>query len=106
MAERAQEYAGDAQAALGRTRQRAQNQLERMVNENPLLVSAGALVLGAAVGLAIPETERENEWLGETRDTVVDRAQEMARKTATSVQEAAGDMAGDVVQRVVSGDEK
>ena len=30
-------------------------------------------MLGAAFGLAVPETERENEWMGETRDSLVDR---------------------------------
>jgi hypothetical protein len=74
-----------------------------MMRENPLMVGAAAAVIGAAVGMALPETERENEWLGEAKETVVDRAQEMARNAATAVQEAAGDVAGEVTSKVISG---
>ena len=64
------------------------------------------LLIGAAIGLALPETERENEWLGEAREGVVDRAQELARNAASTVQEVAGEAAGQVVSRVVSGNEQ
>ena len=47
-----------------------------MVQENPLTVGALTLGLGAAVGLAVPQTSRENEVMGEARDTVVEKAQE------------------------------
>jgi hypothetical protein len=36
-----------------------------MLNENPLTV-------GAAIELAIPETSKEHEVMGEARDTVVE----------------------------------
>jgi len=49
--------------------QRQQNQFTRMLNENPLLVGAGALMLGAAFGMAVPETDVENEWMGQARDS-------------------------------------
>ena len=77
-----------------------QNQFERMVQENPLLVGAGALMLGVAFGLAVP-TETKNEWMGDARDTVVDRARDMARDAANQVQEAAGSVA-DAAQKVVA----
>jgi hypothetical protein len=74
-----------------------------MMQDNPLLVGAGALVLGAAFGLAIPETERENELMGEARDSMVERAQDMARNAASQVQNVAGDAVADVASRVVTG---
>jgi hypothetical protein len=43
--------------------------------------------------MALPETGRENELMGETRDQVVEGAQEMARTAATRVQEVATDAA-------------
>lgn len=89
--ERAGEMASTARAAVRRTSYRAQNQLQRAINENPLAVGAAAAILGAAVGLALPETERENEWMGEARDTVVDRAQELAREAKDKVTNAASD---------------
>jgi hypothetical protein len=82
---------------------RMPSQLQRLARENPLMVGAAALLLGSAVGLAIPETEKENEWLGETRDSVLDKAQQMARTTAARAQEAAADLAGDAASRMVGG---
>jgi len=97
------EYVGGAADTVRRKGRRAQNQLQRMTRENPLAVGAGALLLGAAAGLAFPETEKENEWMGETRDSMVDRAQEAARNAASRVQETAKDLAGDAASRIVGG---
>jgi hypothetical protein len=72
-----------------------------MMNDSPLLVGAGALLLGVAFGLAVPETERENEWMGEARDSVVDRAQELASEAAATIQEKASrvaDAAGSIAE--------
>lgn len=102
--DRAQEYAGEAMGTVQRRGRQAQNELQRMMNDNPLLVGAGALALGAVIGMALPETERENEWMGEARNQVFDRAQHMARDAASRVQDAAGDMVGEVASRVVTGD--
>ena len=55
-------------SALRRGGQQARAQLHRMASENPLLVAAGAVLIGAAFGLALPETERENSLMGEARD--------------------------------------
>lgn len=101
--ERAQDYATEAADALRWRGRQAQNELQRMMYERPWLVGAGALAAGAAIGLALPETERENEWLGQARDGAVDKAQDMARQAVSNVQEAAGDMAGDIARRVVQG---
>jgi hypothetical protein len=55
------------------------------MEDNPLAVAAGAAILGLALGLLVPETERENRIMGPTRDNLVDRAQ----TTAGRVKEAA-----------------
>jgi hypothetical protein len=70
---------------------RARNGFERVMHENPLLVGAAAALVGAAVGLALPETERENELMGEARDHVIEQAQDVAR---SAIKETAGDVAG------------
>jgi hypothetical protein len=103
VASRAREYVDDASRTVRRTRRRAQNGLQRMVEENPILVGAGALIAGAAVGLAIPETERENEWMGEARDTVVDRAQDAARNAASQVQTAIGGAVMNAASETITG---
>jgi hypothetical protein len=107
LASRARQYADGTSDTILRTSQRAQNQLQRTMNESPLLVGAGALLLGVAFGLAVPETERENAWMGEARDSVVDRAQQLAGEAATTIQEKAGgiaDAAGDVAESMSNKD--
>ena len=93
MAARGRQYASETTGSMRRMARRRQTQLQRMVQENPLLVGAGALMLGAAFGLAVPESETENEWMGDARDNMVDRAREMARDAASQVQEAASSVA-------------
>jgi hypothetical protein len=84
---------------------RARNQFARLLTDNPLIVGAAAVAVGAAIGMALPETERENEWLGESRDNVLDKAQDMARNVATRAQQAVGEAAGEITKKVVSGKE-
>jgi hypothetical protein len=81
------------------TAHRVRSGFERLLESNPLMVAAAAVAVGATVGLALPETETENEWLGETRDTMVEQAQEVA----TQMRQAAGEIAGQVASEVVSG---
>jgi ElaB/YqjD/DUF883 family membrane-anchored ribosome-binding protein len=101
--DRATDLASDARDAAVRAGRRARNQFQRLLHSNPLMVGAATIVIGAAVGMLLPKTERENQLLGETRDNVVDRAQDLARNAATRVREAAGDIAGQVTSEVVSG---
>jgi hypothetical protein len=68
-----------------------------------MIAAAGALGMGIAIGLALPETDQENEWLGEARDSVIDRAQDAAQEAVSSVQQAAGEMVGDVARQIVGG---
>jgi hypothetical protein len=88
----------DTAESLRRVVTRRTNQLQRTIEQNPLLVGAGALMLGAAFGLAIPETEAENDWMGEARDNVVGRARDLARDATNQVQEAASTVADRVIK--------
>ena len=66
----------------------ARGGLERMAEENPLAVAAGVAALGLAFGLLVPETEREQRLMGPTRDDLVDRAQDTARRVKDAALEA------------------
>jgi hypothetical protein len=68
---------------------RAEDRLRQALRENPLGVGAVALAIGTAVGLAIPETERERQLMGEARDSLVERAQEAATETLDKAQRVA-----------------
>ncbi len=59
-----------------------------MLQENPLAVGTLAVGVGAAVGLAIPETSKEHEVMGEARDNLVDKAQETQQKVQQVTGEA------------------
>ena len=61
--------------------QRVQDNLRRVVRQRPILAGATAAGIGVVVSLALPETDRENGLLGETRDALVDRAKQAARGT-------------------------
>jgi hypothetical protein len=91
------DVAANTGRSLRYTTRRAKTGLQRMLHENPLLVAAAAVLTGAAVGGALPQTEKENELMGEARDQVVDRAQGVAREAADSVREVAS-----AVQNVAS----
>jgi len=72
--------------------QRVEDRFQRALYENPLAVGAVALAIGTAVGFSLPQTQRENELLGEARDTLIDRAQAVAQDTLEKVQQVAGDV--------------
>ena len=85
------------------------SQLKDLMSRNPLVVGAVAAAVGVAVGLALPETERENQLMGETRDNLVERAQDMAQGAVAKAKEVAVDatskVAGDAARQVVGSTE-
>jgi len=66
---------------------------DRMLDENPIPMGFLALGLGLAVGMMIPETEKENQVFGEARENVMDRAQTAAQEVVEKVQNVVGDVA-------------
>jgi hypothetical protein len=64
-------------------------QIETMVRQYPLAVGAAAVLIGASLGMVVPETEPENELMGEARETALERAQQVATGTVDRVKEAA-----------------
>ena len=64
----------------------------QLLRENPLAVGAVAVAAGTAVGLALPSTQFESEYIGETSERLVDKAQEVARGAIDKVQDAAKQM--------------
>lgn len=107
LADRAQETVGSAVDQTRETAgyladqaqeqaQRLEDRFQRLLHENPLAVGAVALAVGTAVGFALPQTERENQLMGEARDNLVERTTEVAQETI----EKARQVAGDVVEQV------
>lgn len=67
----------------------AKDRTAQMLEEQPLVFGALGLALGAALGAALPTTRRENELMGDMRDSLVDRAKETAREQAETIKQTA-----------------
>jgi len=100
LVDQAQETASQLADRAQYQAQRAEDTFERSLRENPLAVGAIALALGTAVGLAVPQTERENQLMGEARDNLVGRAQEVASDTMEKVQRVASEVTDEAKQTV------
>lgn len=87
---RAQEFTADMRDSARRTSRRAQVRFEDVLRNNPLALGAAAALVGAVVGMSVPATETENELMGDARDSVVDRARNLASDAAGRVSDAAG----------------
>ena len=68
------------------------SRFEHMLRENPLAMGAIAVAAGTAVGLVLPATRLETEYIGEASERLVDKAQEVARDAVDKVQDAARQM--------------
>jgi ElaB/YqjD/DUF883 family membrane-anchored ribosome-binding protein len=69
-----------------------------MMRDNPLAAGAIAIAAGTAVGLLIPSTQMESEYIGETGERLVERVEDVARDALGKVQDAAKQMAPQGVQ--------
>ena len=96
--ERGQQVVSRAASQVRSTGRRAQDNATRVAYEQPLLGAALAAVAGLAIGMTLPVTDRENELMGDARDSLVERGREAVREQAQRVQGAAQE-----VQRIVTG---
>ncbi|WP_131114226.1 hypothetical protein [Lichenihabitans psoromatis] len=81
-----------------RSRDRLGSTLTRLIDEQPLVLAALGLAVGAAIGAAVPLTEAENTLMGESSGSVRDAAQEMARERYEQLKSAAGHAVEDIKQ--------
>lgn len=79
--DRAAEVAERARYAAYKARTRWDSLLE----ENPLALGIAALAAGALIAASLPQTEVENQYLGETRDQMLDSAREIAHDAVEKV---------------------
>ena len=94
--ERAGQFASQAQQTASQLAEQAQYRAQRLedrfwqtMHQNPLAVGAAAVAVGAAAGLAVPSTRKEQQLMGETRDNLMQKAQTTAQETAQKVQQVA-----------------
>ena len=96
-------FAGDARVrgqrvvrGAGRQFMRAERGIESTLRENPLALGAVAIAIGAAIGLSLPHTRVEDEWMGDTKERLLHQAEDMAGQAIHKAEEAVGQLtAGD-----------
>ena len=106
MKEQAQQRAEELSQQARYEAYRVKQGFRQMMVENPLAVGAAALAIGATIGLILPATQRENQWMGEARDRFVDKAQATAQQTMETVREAVQEDIEEITQTTTTGTEK
>jgi predicted RNA-binding Zn ribbon-like protein len=82
---------------------RTGRRLAETVEEQPLLLGAFGLAIGAAIGALLPSSTAEDRLMGESRDRVADRLSAMAGEAYDKAKETAGEHLGDAQERVRGG---
>jgi hypothetical protein len=86
--------AHDARARARHYGSRARQGVLRTLDEQPLVLGAIGLAIGAAVGAALPPTEAEDRLMGDVRDEALRRATKAGRAQADKARAAAGAVVG------------
>lgn len=101
----------EEQARMARMRaeqgtERVKTTYREMMDENPLVVGIAALAIGTLIGLSLPSTSMENQFLGPKRDELMEEARmtaqdvmQRAQRVAEEAKTAAVDAAKDEARR-------
>lgn len=94
----ASDAASRALDTAGEYKDKAYETYDYYLDENPLAIGAVALAMGAAVGFAIPATRFEGRVMGEARENLLNKAQDMAGDLVDRAKHVAGE-AGKTIQQ-------
>ena len=90
---KAGQVAGDVRSTVGQlpdqvgsTARDVGGNAERLVQDNPLALGAAAFAVGAAIAMALPETDVERNVLGGPAGTAIDKAQQAASDAVQQLQ--------------------
>lgn len=78
----------------------ARETYDHFIEENPLVVGAAALAVGAAVGMTIPSTRYENELMGEARQNLMQKAQDSAGDLVEQVKDVVNEAGRTISEEV------
>jgi hypothetical protein len=108
--ERVGGMATSAREGIGHTAERLRHQARQqggrtketfsyLRDEQPLVLGALGFALGAALGAGLPPTQREDELMGEARDQVVHRAQELGEEQLDRAKHVAAAASGAALEQ-------
>ncbi len=97
---KAYEQVGNVGTGVKQAASWTQETYSEQLEENPLAVGAVAFALGAVIGLAIPSTEIEGQYLGEARQNLIQQAQDKAGDLISQAQQVAGEITKTVKEEV------
>jgi hypothetical protein len=80
--------------------QRLRSNFETLMEDQPLIVGAIGVAIGAALGAAFPPTQIEDRLLGETRDSAMRAATERASEVYEDVKDTAVEVVGSTRNKV------
>jgi hypothetical protein len=98
-----QKLSGTMSSVADSTRQqyeRARGTVDYLVNEQPLVLGAIGLAIGAALGAAAPRTRKEEELMGEASRNLTEKAKEVGSQQVEKAKEAATQMAQKATEQV------
>jgi ElaB/YqjD/DUF883 family membrane-anchored ribosome-binding protein len=85
--EKASEWTEDAREQARWAGQKVREQTRYVIEEQPLVLGALGIAIGAAIGASLPRTRPEDEFMGETRDELLHRADETGGEVIREVRE-------------------
>ena len=113
VAESASEQATQAATAVQEQAMHMRQSANDLLRDQPLVVGALGLAVGAVLGAVMPLSRRENELMGETRDQFLEQAREQAqhvyaeaKDVVSKAAEAAADTAKQETERRATSSEK
>ena len=77
----------EASDRLVRSTQVMSNQFSHLLKEQPLMVAAAGIALGAMLGAALPSTATEQRYLGKTSAGLADKVKQQAREGYEAVRD-------------------
>ncbi len=69
--------------------QQASNRVNAIIHEQPLILAAIGIAVGAAMGSALPTTDEENRLMGAKRNELLEKAREESKEQLQKVQNVA-----------------
>jgi ElaB/YqjD/DUF883 family membrane-anchored ribosome-binding protein len=91
---------------ISNAKTKAQYHYESLRRDNPLALGAIALAGGLAIGLMLPSTRREDEVMGETRDSLMDQARRIVEEARDAAVAALRSGSEDVQEKLLEAKEE